>query len=339
MLIKSKLNDQEIIQCLLDAYELKVDQISFLPLGADFNTAVYRVTANDKTDYFLKLRGGDFCDASVVVAKCLSQLGLKHVIPPLTTKSGEYWTNLNSFKVILYPYIDGRNAVEEKLSDQQWIQFGTAIKKLHTTDIPKAINIHVPQETFSSKWCDTVTSFLDHIENEKFDDSIAAQTALFLKSKSDLIFSLIKHVEELRSILQDQPLEYVLCHADIHGWNLLIDGNNDLYLIDWDTLILAPKERELMFIGAGIWDSGCTPAEEKSLFYKGYGETEISQDAICYYRLDRIIQDIGEYCEHIFLSDDGYDNRMQSFEYLQANFLQNGTVERACASDNLRKVL
>jgi len=68
---------------------------------------------------------------------------------------------------------------------------------------------------------------------------------------------------------------------------------------------LAPKERDLMFIGAGIWDSGHVPTEEESLFYQGYGQTKINHDAICYYRFERIIQDIAEYCEHIILSDEG----------------------------------
>ena len=44
----------------------------------------------------------------------------------------------------------------------------------------------------------------------------------------------------------------------------------NLYLVGGDTLILAPKKPDLMFIGGGIWDSGYTPDEE-SLFYKGYG--------------------------------------------------------------------
>ncbi len=35
----------------------------------------------------------------------------------------------------------------------------------------------------------------------------------------------------------------------------MIDKEEALYIVDWDTLIFAPKERELMFIGAGIWDT------------------------------------------------------------------------------------
>jgi spectinomycin phosphotransferase len=120
-----------------------------------------------------------------------------------------------------------------------------------------------------------------------------------------------------------------LCHAEKHSWNLMVDKENALFIVDWDTLIFAPVERDLMFIGAGIWDSGLTPDEEASLFYKGYGQAEINHALLTYYRFERIIQDIGDYLEYIFLSDEGGDDRMQGFEYLKSNFLPRGTIERA----------
>ena len=49
------------------SYGVKVNQISFLPLGADFNPAVYRVTTNNKADYFLKLRREEFFESAVMI--------------------------------------------------------------------------------------------------------------------------------------------------------------------------------------------------------------------------------------------------------------------------------
>jgi spectinomycin phosphotransferase len=122
----------------------------------------------------------------------------------------------------------------------------------------------------------------------------------------------------------------VLCHADRHGWNLFVDQEDAIYIVDWDTLIFAPKERDLMFIGAGIWDSGLTATEEESLFYHGYGSAEIHHDLIAYYRFERIIQDINAYCEFIFSSDKGGDDRMQCFEHLHTVFMANGAIDTAC---------
>jgi spectinomycin phosphotransferase len=141
------------------------------------------------------------------------------------------------------------------------MQFGTAIKKLHSTDIPNALTSGTPRENFSSKWRETVKKFLMCIENEIFEEPVAVKMAEFLKSKSSEILNLVECAEKLAITLQKQPLEYILCHADIHGWNLMIDKEGALYIVDWDTLIFAPKERDLMFVGAGIWDSGRTAAE------------------------------------------------------------------------------
>ncbi len=337
MLIKPDLKEEKIIACLRDAYGLPMEKIAFLPLGADFNTAVYQATTSSQVNYFLKLRRDEFIDASVSVPKYLASLGIKQVIPPLATKTRQLWTNLASFKAILYSYVEGHNGVESKLSEDQWVQFGSVIKKLHSTNIPNALTNGIPREVFSSKWRETVKAFLICIENEVFVEAVAVKMAEFLKSKSSEIRKLVERAEKLAIILRKHPREYILCHADIHGWNLIVDKEGALYIVDWDTLIFAPKERDLMFIGAGIWDSGRTAAEEELLFYQGYGQTKINQDAICYYRFERIIQDIGEYCEYIFLSDEGGDDRMQCLEHLQSVFLLNGALDRAYQSYKVRK--
>ena len=330
MLIKPDLKEAEIIACLWDTYGLDVETISFLPLGADFNTAVYRVVTNNRT-YFLKLRSGDFLEASVSVPRYLADLGIKQVIAPFETKTGQLSASLGGFKTILYPYVEGSNGLDTKLSEDQWIQFGAAIKTLHSTDIPSVITREIPSETFSSQWRESVKRFLLLMESEVFEEPVAVTMALFLKSKKSEILKLIERAEELAITIQKQPHDYVLCHADMHGWNLIVGKEDTLYIVDWDTLIFAPQERDLMFIGSGIWDSGLTPAQEALMFYHGYGKAKINQNVITYYRLERIIQDIGHYCEYIFLSDEGGDDRMQCLEYVKSNFSPGGTVERAYA--------
>jgi spectinomycin phosphotransferase len=337
MLEKPKLKDEKIIKCLRDEYGLSVEKISFLPLGADLNTAVYRVVTNDETVYFLKLRHGEFDGASVAVPKYLSDLGIKQIIPSLTTRAGQLWASLPPFKTILYPYVDGHHGYERNLSHQQWIEFGSALKRFHSAEIPPAITGGIQQEKFSPRWRDTVKMFLERIEEETFDEPVAVELAAFLKTKSHETLELVKRAERFAQILQGQPLDHILCHADIHGWNLLIDIHGALYMVDWDTLIFAPKERDLMFVGGGLGDSGYTPQEEEALFYQGYGQTNINQIAIAYYRYERIIEDIAVYCEQIFLSDEGGEDRKQSLEYLESNFLPNGTIARAHQSDKTLK--
>jgi spectinomycin phosphotransferase len=103
-------------------------------------------------------------------------------------------------------------------------------------------------------------------------------------------------------------------------------------MIDWDDPILAPKERDLMFVGAGIggvWNK----AREEALFFEGYGRTEIDPIAMAYYRYERIIQDIAIYCQQILLTDEGGEDREQSYQHMISNFLPNRTIEIAYKSD------
>ncbi len=333
MLEKPELKDDSIINCLQEAYGLRVSRIEFLPLGADRDTAVYRVTTQDGIDYFLKLRCGAFNPAGVTVPKFLSDRGMKQVIPPLTTRIGALWADLTPYKVILYPYVEGHNAYEKKLSHQHWIDFGAALKKLHTLTMPATISCHIRKEDFSPRWREEAIKVLTRIEQETFDDPLAVELSAFLKSKSEEIIKLVNRAGRLAQELQDLPPEFVLCHSDIHGWNLLIDKNDALYLVDWDTLIYAPKERDLMFIGCGLGNSGYTPQEEGDLFYRGYGRIKVNRSAIAYYRYERIIEDIAAFCDQIFSSDGSGEDRKQSLEYLKSNFLQGNTIERAYLSD------
>ena len=209
MLEKPDLKDEKVIACLKNEYGLSVDKIAFLPLGADLNTAVYRAVTDDETPYFVKLRRGDLDYATVAVPKFLSDLGIKQIIPPLITQTGQLWASLDSFKMILYPFVEGHNGFEVNLSDQQWIEFGTALKRFHTADVPLAITNGIGRETFSPQWREIVKVFLERIENEIFDEPVAVEMAAFLKTKRDETLKLVKQTGRLALALHAQPPDFI----------------------------------------------------------------------------------------------------------------------------------
>jgi spectinomycin phosphotransferase len=333
MLEKPAIPDKDLMSCLKNEYKLRVAEIAFLPLGADMNTAVYRAVSNDGTAYFVKLRKGDLNEACVAVPKYLSGTGFRQIIPSFNTRAGRLWAELKDFKVILYPFIEGRNGFEVNLTDQQRVEFGTALKRFHSSHIPPELTDGIVRETFSPYWRDVVVDFLDRIEIEIFEDPVAVKMATFLKTRRAETLALVRKTESLADVLQADRPEFVLCHADIHAWNLLIDATGALYMVDWDTLIFAPKERDLMFVGSGLGGGGHTLQEEESLFQQGYGPTQVDPTGMAYYRYERIIEDIASYCQQIFLSDEGGQDREQALEYLSSNYLPNGTIEIASRAD------
>jgi spectinomycin phosphotransferase len=88
-----------------------------------------------------------------------------------------------------------------------------------------------------------------------------------------------------------------------------------------------------MYIGAGLLASGRTPQEEELLFYPAYGAAQINWEALAYYRYERIIQDIYEYCKQLLSADTGGAERAQSLIHLKSNFAPNGTIQVAYESD------
>ncbi len=316
-----------------DEYGIAADELHFLPLGADFNTAVYRIATKGTTAYFAKLRSGDFDRASVGVPKYLSDSGMRQVIAPIPTRSGHLWASFPPYRLILYPFIAGRDAYERKLTDVQWIEFGLALTQFHTTRFLGAITRTTRREDFSPRWRDVVRAYLARFGHETFHEPVASQLAACLHSKSRDILARVSRAEHLADALKQQPLEYILCHGDIHGWNLLVGDDGALYIVDWDTLIFASAERDLMFIGAGLGDTGRTPEQESALFYQGYSPTNVNRPAIAYYRYERIIEDIAAYCDEVLLSRSTGADRQQALENVMSNFRPGGTLQRAEEAD------
>ena len=325
MLTKPDIKDKLIISRVQDEYTLHVSTLTFLPLGADMGTAVYRVVADDEIAYFLKLRKG-FDKISVTIPLFLKSQGIKEIIAPLKTKSNRGWADFGEYKIILYPFIEGKNGFEMELSDSHKRVFGAALKAIHSVQLPSELKAQIPQETYSPKYREQVKGFQRQVENTTFGDVNAAKLANFIKSKRNEIDRLIKRTEELASEIEDQSHELVLCHTDIHGGNILITNDNRFYIVDWDAPLLAPKERDLMFIGGGIdyiWKS----KRDESIFYEGYGKTDIDFPMMAYYRYERVIEDLAAYAEQLLLTDEGGADREEAYRRFTGNFEPGQTIE------------
>lgn len=327
MLEKPLIGDEEIIACVEAAFGLVVDRLEFLPLGADVNTAVYRLTSTQKP-YFLKLRSGAFNEVSVTLPRFLYEQGAQELIPAYATQSGSLWAELGLYRVMLFPFIEGHDAYDVPLTDAQWRQFGAALKTVHTAVLPPSLAAAIPTETYTPQFRELVKQFMQQIQERPFTEPVAQKMATFLNEKRAIVAQLVQRTEQLAEIVQKRPPPHMLCHSDIHAWNLLISQDGVLYLVDWDAPILAPKERDLMFVGAGLGGIWHTPREQ-TLFYEGYGPTTLDHELLSYYRCERVVQDIAAYCEQIFLSDEGGADREIALRYLSSNFVPNSIIDIA----------
>ena len=128
MLTKPDIADELIISRLQEEYDLHVTSLTFLPLGADMGSVVYRVVADDGTVYFLKLRKG-FNEIIVTAPLFLKSHGIQEIIAPFETKSKQGWADFGEYKMIVYPFIQGKNGFEMELSDHHKRTLGKALQQ------------------------------------------------------------------------------------------------------------------------------------------------------------------------------------------------------------------
>lgn len=332
VLEKPDLADERLVACLWADYRLNIRDITFLPLGADANTAVYRA-ADQNSAYFLKLRRGRFDEATVAIPRFLLDQGVPHIIAPLRTSGGQLWARVDEYAILLFPFVAGRDGHAMRPSGRQWSSLGAVLHAIHSMAVPPVLTRSVPREAYAPHWRDRVRAWQARIEATHFEEPVSAELAAFIRAERATIDDLVTRAERLARRLQAASLNQVLCHGDMHAANLLIDRSGHLYLVDWDTVILAPKERDLMFIGAGL--GICDTPEEQGRFYEGYGPVGAHPTALAYYRYERIIEDIAAFCDEIMAGEANGADRERALEYLAASFRPGQVVEIAYRLDAL----
>ena len=252
-----------------------------------------------------------------------SSSGIAQVLAPLSTptEEQELWTNIEDFFLILYPFVNGNEAMEAGMSDSQWTEFGSTLKRIHTMPLTEDVSRFVPRESFVPKWNPLVKALHKQVNAQNYDDPYQKELALLWKEKKETIQTVVERTEWIGKHLQRTDPEFFLCHADIHTANILITPEQTMFIVDWDGVLLAPKERDLMFV-SGL--------KQERLFFRGYGDVQIDLLALAYYRYVWCVQEFGDYGKRIFLMTDlGQDTKRDSVERFMELFAPGDVVVHA----------
>lgn len=308
--------------------------ITFLPIGYDPNAAVYEVVAADGRPYFLKIRSGAIHEPGLQVPRALLDHGISQVLAPLRAASGELWAPLGERRLVLYPFLRGENAMNAGLTGEQWRAFGATLRAVHDSGLPECFQGHLPPETFSLPSAEVVRQHLAMLDGARFASPAATRFAAFWREKACQIQAMLARAEALGARLQGKTFEHVLCHADIHAANILVDDAGQIWLVDWDGPLLAPRERDLLFVVGSQIARDVLPWEEEQ-FFAGYGPVEIDPEALIYYRYERIIQDLGDFGQSVFLSANVGEATREADADLAMRFFAPGSMIEAAETVTL----
>jgi spectinomycin phosphotransferase len=321
-----------IAACLDAQYDLRVRSVSFLALGYDLNAAVYKVITKEGTSYFLKVRFGPVDEPGLIVPWSLAERGIRNVLAPLQTPSGQLWCSCEGSSLILYPFISGKNAMVAGMGDDQWREFGSTLQGVHASGLAEDLRGRLPVETFALPSAVLVRRILDLTETTEFANAVAAEFADFWREQAARIHQIVARAEALGRRLQTRSYDHVLCHADIHAANILVGDDGQIHLIDWDGPMIAPRERDLLFV-VGSRIARVVEPREEALFFAGYGPVDIDPEALIYYRYERIVQDLGEIGRSVLLDPNPSDRmRAEESRLARSFFAPGGDIDHAEAA-------
>jgi spectinomycin phosphotransferase len=276
--------------------------------------------------YFLKIRKEISNRAGFLLPRFLQDQGIEQALAPLPTKSYELWTCVEDFFFILYPFVMGTEAMETGMSDSQWTEFGSVLKRIHGTGLSSELLQYLRRETFIPNWSHLARELHKRINTQTFHDPYEKDLASFWMEKNEEIEIVIERAERIGRYLRQADLEFVPCHADIHTANILITPEQDVVIVDWDDTLLGPKERDLMFVLGG----DAFQTREERLFFEGYGNVTINGLALAYYRYEWCVQEIGDFGQRVFLTKDlGEGTRQNSVEGFMRLFSPGDVIEAA----------
>ena len=199
----------------------------------------------------------------------------------ILTTEGKYKCEDSERLYILFEWINGITPCEEPLTRTQCLELAKIIAELHKYDTK------IPTETSIIREKYDIPFFVNLL-------SLAKNGSKHIpREYSKTIIEKLELLSELSNTLSAQNLPYVLCHNDVHGWNVITDGDN-LFLLDWEGLRLAPHESDLFVFKYGQylslhWD------EFLDAYQTVHPDFEINETAMRFFQLRRRLDDINEF--------------------------------------------
>ncbi|TCO30083.1 spectinomycin phosphotransferase [Kribbella steppae] len=283
---------------VLEDFGLDVVELSPVGHGADVAAQVWRAATATNT-YAVKWSGAG-TNTGHQVAAYLADVGLQGIPELIRTMEGGLWSFHGKKRLTITPWIDGVRAAETGLTTEQWTEYGVLLQRVHSSELPERLRDALPRHSpVDARIPGLAAQLQTRLTTQAPEDDLEAELAAVWK----------EHQDTIAHLLTARPPEpggrKVVCHADPHLGNVLVDGH--VHLIDWDDVVLAPREQDLMFMLGGMGSIGPTTPEQLTAFFTGYGDVDLDQDAIAYYRHTRALEDVALWAEQALTGPDRED--------------------------------
>ena len=181
---------------------------------------------------------------ALAAATDLRSFGCGFVVAPIATNDDDPFVSFDIYAVALYPFVEGHGfTFEESFGEAARDQILDIVIELHRVPID-AIR-PPPTDGFVIPWLEQLDGSM------RYDDDRSGPNGPYAANASQLLIDneaeirrLIARYRTLVTQYLSDPGPVVITHGEIHPGNVMVTPKGWM-IVDWDTVMLAPPERDL----------------------------------------------------------------------------------------------
>ncbi|MFA5873516.1 MAG: aminoglycoside phosphotransferase family protein [Anaerolineales bacterium] len=323
MKFEPTLDKPALMETIQQVYGYPVSDLTFVPEG--MVGCHYIADCTDGKRTFVTLLTGSYLatlqsrrlDFTLALTSRLHERGLFSAQPAVCrTLDGRLKAKFQGQPLIIYEYIEGGNLGEVwPYPPEVLTGLGRLTAQLHraTADI----GMNVPYvEQFRLPFEEPLLASLAGLEQVP-DDARPGKVELreFILPRRKTILGLLARLHELGATSRALNPPLVLVHSDMTPNNLLRTPQGDLFIVDWEGVMLAPAEHDL-FIFAG---EGFTTLLAE--YYRLAGKPRLHPELFAYYFYRRNLEDITDFIIRILRENTTAEEDRFELDLLTSNCL------------------
>lgn len=246
MLIEPSIDKEHLRARLRHLYGVTVTDFTFVPKGKE--SWSYVVACDNSSRYFVKIHIS-FPPARETldfVWQLRQACHRSEIVCPILSRHGEPTFTFDGYTTALFEYVRGPTLADRRPHDDQLFRLGALLARIHRCS---KVRDQCPLvERFDIPFQDEYARVMEAVRNPRqklqgYQAQVAELMQLAKKKIDDLFLALRTDQQNLREL----DLELVVCHGEPSPGNVLFSLDGTPHLLDWNTVILAPRERDLFF--------------------------------------------------------------------------------------------
>lgn len=270
---------KELFQFLSCEYDFRINNI--LPAKRGFYGETWDIQTESgkyflKVDYWNHHKKG--LQNSLPVIQYMTDSGISFIPKIIKTKDSYLYSSFRQGTAVVFEHIPG-----ELSEDYSTAQLYNCLAKVYRLETG---GLNAETEAFGAER-------IDAFRNLQSLPALPVDVKTALAEKEADIFRYMERLKQLSSICKGNRENFYITHGDAGG-NCILNGSQ-LFLVDWDSVMLAPIERD-------AWIFICNRNEMEqinSILGKNGIDYILEQNRLCYYCYDFFFHYLNEYLKSI----------------------------------------